>query len=108
MVGNTKENGLRKSVSNFPPLIEKIARAMPGFVPVTLTDMVTCVPPDTVLPELGVVKHTVTLYAPEEGVLVAHGLVGAGVGVGVMVGVGAMVGVAVAVAVGFGVGFPFE
>ena len=101
-MGNTKENGLRKSVSSLPPLMEKIARAMPGFVPVTLMDMVTCVSPDTALPELGVVKHTVTLYAPEEGVLVAHELVGAGVGVGVMVGVG------VAVAVGFGVGFPFE
>jgi len=81
---------------------------MPGFVPVTLMDMVTWVSPDTALPELGVVKQTVTLYAPEEGVLVAHGLVGAAVGVGVIVGVGVMVGVAVAVAVGLGVGFPFE
>jgi len=51
---------------------------------------------------------------PEEGVLVAQVLTGAGVavevglGVGVAVAVGPGVGVSVGVAVGLGVGFPFE
>jgi len=56
----------------------------------------------TTLPELGAVKHTVTEYAPDDGVLVAHGLVGAGVGVAVAAGMG------VGVFVGFGVGLGFE
>lgn len=60
--------------------MEKIARAMPGLVPVTLIEMLTLTAPLTVLPELGAVKHIVTLYAPEVGVLVAHGLIGIGVG----------------------------
>jgi len=60
------------------------------------------VSPATTFPELGAVKHRVTLYAPDEGVLVAHALSTVGVGVGVGVGV------SVAVAVGLGVGFPFE
>jgi hypothetical protein len=85
-----------------PLLIENIARPIPGFVPVTLMDIATPTAPLTTLPELGVVKQTVTLYAPLEGVLVAQVEPGFGVGVGVGVGVD------VAVAVGFGVGFPLE
>jgi hypothetical protein len=72
-------------------------RATPGLVPVTLTDALTVTNPVATLPELGEVKHTVTLYAPEVGVLVAHPFVGVDVAVGVTDGV------AVAVGVGFGV-----
>lgn len=79
---------------------------MPGLVPLTLTDTLTVVSPDITLPELGDVKHTVTVYAPDEGVLVAHELIGLAVGVGVGAGVGA--GVAVALGVGFGVRLGLE
>jgi|MudIll2142460700_1097286.scaffolds.fasta_scaffold2743243_1 hypothetical protein len=106
MVGRLNVYGLRKSVSNLPLLIENATRAIPGFVPVTLMETVTLTAPVTKLPELGVVKQMVTLYAPDEGVLVAQVLPGLGVGVcdGVAVGVG----VSVAVEVGFGVGLPLE
>jgi len=84
--------------------MEKATRVMPGKVPVTLTDISISTSPLTTLPELGAVKHKVTLYPPDGGVLVAQVLVGIGVGVGVGIGVG----VGVAVGVGLGVGFPFE
>ncbi len=91
-------------------------RATPGFVPVTLTEALTMTGPIATLPEVGAVKQTVTLYAPDEGVLVLQVFVGMGVAVGVAVGVGVLAGVAVgvgvlagvavAVGVGFGVLFP--
>jgi hypothetical protein len=77
-------------------------------VPVTLADTLTVVSPLTTLPEPGDVKHKVTVYAPDEGVLDAQGLVGLAVGVEVGVGVGEAVGITVAVGVGFGVLFPLE
>jgi hypothetical protein len=97
---------LRKSVSNLPPLMVKATLATPGFVPVTLTVALTVTVPVATLPELGAVKQTVTLYAPEEGVLVVQVLFETGVAVGVGVGVGVLAGVAVAVGVGLGVLFP--
>ncbi len=85
----------------------KATRATPGFVPVTLTVALTVTGPVATLPELGTVKQTVTLYALDEGVLVAQVLFGTGVTVGVGAGVGVLAGVAVAdgVAVAVGVGF---
>jgi hypothetical protein len=44
--------------------------------------------PDTVAPLAGAVMHTVTVYAPPTGPLVAHGEAGVGVGVGAGVAVG--------------------
>lgn len=85
----------------------KATRATPGFVPVTLTDALTVTGPIATLPEVGVVKQTVTLYAPDAGVLAAHVVSGIGVAVGVGEGIGVLEGVAVAdgVEVAVGVGF---
>lgn len=81
---------------------------IPGLVPVTLTDTLVAVSPTTTLPELGAVKHKVTVYAPEGGVLVVHGLVGNEVGVGEGDGIGVGVWVGVVIGVGVGVLLPFE
>jgi hypothetical protein len=85
-------------------LIKNISRETPGLVPVTLTEALTVVSALIELPEVGVVKHTVTVYAPEEGVLDAQVLFGGGVAVGVAVGVTERVGVAVGVGVGVRLG----
>ena len=61
VVGKIKVYGLRKSVSNLAPLMVNWARETPGLVPVTLMEIVTVTAPLTELPELGVVKQTVTL-----------------------------------------------
>jgi hypothetical protein len=97
-------------------LIKYCTRETPGLVPLTLIDILVVTSPLTTLPEAGEVKHKVTVYAPDAGVLDAQGFVGeevgVGVGVGDAVGVGRGVevtdGVGVGVDVGFGVGFPFE
>jgi hypothetical protein len=95
-------------------LIKYCTRETPGLVPLTLIDILVVSTPLTTLPEAGEVKHKVTVYAPDAGVLDAQGFVGedVGVGVGDAVGVGRGVdvadGVGVGVDVGFGVGFPFE
>ncbi len=80
----------------------------------TLTDALTVAAPVKTLPLAGAVKHSVTEYAPPEGVLVAHGLaaavaVGVGARVAVAVGLIARVGVAVGVGalVGLAAGFAF-
>ena len=84
---------------------------MPGFVPVTVADTFTPVSPVAILPELGVVKHKVTEYAAEGGVLVEQVELGGGVEVGVGVGVdvtdGVDVAVGIDVAVGVAVGVRF-
>jgi hypothetical protein len=103
MLGSTKEKGLKKSVSNLPPLTVNATLETPGLVPVTLTDALTVTSPVAILPVLGVVKQTVTLYAPDGGVLVAQVLFGTGVAVGVGVLVGRAVAVGLGVFVGFGV-----
>ena len=89
-------------------------------MPVTLTDKFTPTSPAIELPVLGVVKHSVIVYAPDKGVLVEQVAVGAtvevgvgaggrvGVGVGELIGVEVAVGVGLGVEVGFGVGFPRE
>jgi hypothetical protein len=85
----------------------KAMREIPGLVPLTLTEVLTTVSPLTTLPSLGEVKHRVTEYAPDGGVLVAQALVGPDVGVGdgiaVEVGVEVALSVEVAVGVGWGV-----
>lgn len=103
MLGKVNEYGLRKAVSNWYPFIVYASRATPGLVPVTLMDVVTPTGPLIMLPELGAVKQIVTLYAPDAGVLAAHGLTGTGVTVGVEVGVEVADGVGVIEAVGVGV-----
>jgi hypothetical protein len=77
-----------------------------GLVPLTLMDALAVTGPLTILPELGAVKQTVTVYAPDAGELVAQGFGGLGVAETAGVGVGVLVGVAVMVGVGFGVLFP--
>lgn len=84
--------------------MKNCTRDTPGFVPLTLTVALTVTTPLMILPEVGAVKHTVTVYAPDDGVLDAHGLIGSTVGVGV----GAGVEVGEGVEVGLGGGFPFE
>jgi hypothetical protein len=75
-------------------------------VPATLTDTLTKTVAATTLPALGAVKHNVTLYAPDAGVLVEQVETGGcvEVGVGVLVGVDVLVGVEVLVGVGVLVG----
>jgi hypothetical protein len=75
-------------------------RAIPGLVPLTLTVALTVVSPLTTLPSAGEVKHTVTEYAPDEGVLAAQVLLGLDVGVGLARGVEVGVGLATRVGVG--------
>jgi hypothetical protein len=72
----------------------------------TLADTSTSTSLVTELPELGAMKHNVTVYAPDDGVLLEQ--VESGTAVGVAVGVGVLPGVAVAVGVGVGVFFPRE
>jgi hypothetical protein len=80
-----------------------MTRMTPGEVPVTVTDTLTVVSPTTLTPELGSVKHNVTVYAPDGGVLVAQVeskiVVEVDVKVAVLLEVGVLASVAVGVAV---------
>jgi hypothetical protein len=75
---------------------------------VTLTVALTLTSPLTTLPDVGSVKHKVTVYAPDEGVLDAQVLVEIGVAVAVADGVGVGVRVGLGVLVGLGAGLPCE